>query len=273
MVFDQDDGQTVSSDCSTPEGLHHYFRGTYTKPDRIDGTFTRVDPQGCKMSVPGYFTVSGDCATTAGLHHIFHGTYTATDTITGTITRVDASGCKMTSPATFHIDDQETVDYTVAPFTGCGLNRVGAANRVEIKRQGWENRPMQLPVHQREQLGATLAHAFGETGRHDITLPPGAAPEFGSLPADLRAVLQPAAPLFPEHAHLPCDSKVKVADSEVLEVSKLAFRAQDNKRGVCWAQRSAELGFARAAVILGVAVRAAAQRRYRDLLRRRGRSG
>jgi|GEM_PF-2646035 len=59
LIFDKDDGRNVSGDCSTPAGLHHFFQGSYSDPDTIEGTFTRVDPMGCKITVPGSFHIDG----------------------------------------------------------------------------------------------------------------------------------------------------------------------------------------------------------------------
>jgi hypothetical protein len=78
--------------------------------------------------------VQGDCATPAGLHHVFRGVYTAPDRIDGTVTRIDPSGCQVTNPISFHISDQNTVDYSLPGWFGCGMNGGGAANHWPVTR-------------------------------------------------------------------------------------------------------------------------------------------
>jgi len=60
FVFDQDDGHAVGGDCSTPTGLHHVFRGSYTTTDTIVGTFERIDPNGCRITVPGTIRIDDE---------------------------------------------------------------------------------------------------------------------------------------------------------------------------------------------------------------------
>jgi len=79
-------------------------------------------------------SVQGDCATPAGLHHVFRGVYTTPDTITGSVTRIDPYGCQITVPATFHIDDQNNVDYSLPGWYGCGMNGGGAATHYPVTR-------------------------------------------------------------------------------------------------------------------------------------------
>lgn len=92
------------------------------------------------------------------------------------------------------------------------------------------------------------------TKHPSILLPPKAAEEFADNPADVRAVLQPSAPLLASMAMLPCSSGEKVDGTQALEIAKFAYRAAEYTRANCWARRAENLGSVRAKVIEGVAL-------------------
>lgn len=56
IVFYQDDGRTVYGDCNNGS-YNHIFRGTYSTPNSIALTITRIDPNQCQTSVTGNIQV------------------------------------------------------------------------------------------------------------------------------------------------------------------------------------------------------------------------
>jgi hypothetical protein len=100
---------------------------------------------------------------------------------------------------------------------------------------------------------ATTFEPRRSTQHPNILLPPGASEAFASFTSDVRAVLQPEAPLTRDDAKLPCNATAKVTDAEALEIGKYALRAADFVRGRCWINRSAQMGNLRARAIRGLA--------------------
>lgn len=49
--FWSDDGYSVQGNCGTSGGFDHEFRGHYTATNKIEGTTTRIAPDGCQTQV------------------------------------------------------------------------------------------------------------------------------------------------------------------------------------------------------------------------------
>ena len=59
LVFRLDDGKNVEGSCNTA-GVRHEFVGVYQANDRVQITITRIDPDQCKTTVPGYVRIEND---------------------------------------------------------------------------------------------------------------------------------------------------------------------------------------------------------------------
>jgi hypothetical protein len=59
LVFRLDDGKNVEGSCNTA-GVRHEFAGVYQANDRVQITITRIDPDQCKTTVPGYVRIEND---------------------------------------------------------------------------------------------------------------------------------------------------------------------------------------------------------------------
>ena len=105
-------------------------------------------------------------------------------------------------------------------------------------------------------LSSSATAAFAQRIVNGIAIPPGASEAFASFPADVRAILQPEAPLTLEQARRPCVDPDTLGLSQdpiiSLETGKFALRAADFSRGHCWVSRAAADKNYRAFVILGV---------------------
>jgi TIR domain len=59
LVFRLDNGKNVAGSCNTA-GVRHEFAGLYEADDRVRITITRIDPDQCKTTVPGYVRIEND---------------------------------------------------------------------------------------------------------------------------------------------------------------------------------------------------------------------
>jgi hypothetical protein len=59
LVFRVDNGKNVEGSCNSG-GIRHEFAGVYQADDRVRVTITRIDPNQCKTTVPGYVRIEND---------------------------------------------------------------------------------------------------------------------------------------------------------------------------------------------------------------------
>jgi hypothetical protein len=150
-----------------------------------------------------------------------------------------------------------TIEWTYHPCCGTGTGQFQAAWGSAINTvPGSDAEREQLTPHaeSRPAVASNAAPAAEPAPPSSIRLPPGAAPQFASLPADLRAILQQQFAVLPSHLKLACSEAAKESSAEeALEIGRFAWRAAEFPRGYCWIKRSADLGNVRAKVLLGVA--------------------
>ena len=61
LIFRLDNGTNVEGSCNTVgAGVRHEFAGIYQASDRVQVTITRMDPDQCKTTVPGYVRIEND---------------------------------------------------------------------------------------------------------------------------------------------------------------------------------------------------------------------
>ena len=61
LTFRLDNGRNVEGSCNTA-AVRHEFAGVYETDDRVRVTITRIDPDQCKTTVPGYIRIENDDA-------------------------------------------------------------------------------------------------------------------------------------------------------------------------------------------------------------------
>jgi len=59
LTFRLDNGKNVDGSCNT-DSVRHEFAGIYDADDKVRITITRIDPEQCKTSAPGYIRIEND---------------------------------------------------------------------------------------------------------------------------------------------------------------------------------------------------------------------
>lgn len=136
---------------------------------------------------------------------------------------------------------------------GTAINTVPGSDAERERITALKSAPLAAPPNPNTPGNLQPDQQPKQAPRSRIWLPPGASPQFASLPADIRAVLRPEPVTITIRVRPSCANANELKADEALEFGKYAFRATDFTLGYCLIKHSTDLGNARAKVLLGVA--------------------